>query len=63
MGTTLTEQIRGWNGHSPTARRAYGRLRDDASTIVRGITLAVREVRFIVGCIVDPPTQWPKRQR
>jgi hypothetical protein len=36
-------------------------LRDDASTIVRGITLAVREARFIVGCIVDPPTKWPKR--
>lgn len=62
MDSILPEQIRNWYGRSPKARRAYGRLRDDASTIGHGVTLAVREVCFIVGCIVDPPTKRPNRQ-
>ena len=63
MESILPGQLRSWYGRMPRARRVYGRLRHDATAIAGGITFAAREVRFIVGCIVDPPTKWPRRRR
>jgi len=54
---SVTEQVRDWYAHSPTAQRAYARLRADVALVMERAEPTVNEFWARVGPIIDPPAK------
>ena len=54
---TLSEKIRGWYEQSPTAQRAYARLRADVSAVAERASPTVHEFWGRVAPLIDPPAK------
>lgn len=54
---TLTEQVRDWYAHSPTAQRAYARLRADVSAVAERAGPTATQFWDRVAPLIDPPAK------
>jgi hypothetical protein len=59
----LPEKLRDWYGHSPTARRAYARLRADLSTVAGRATPKVSEFWERIAPLIDPSSRGGATER
>ena len=53
----VTDQIRTWYQNSPTAQRAYARLRADVDNVVAQARPKVQELWDQIGPMIDPPAK------
>jgi len=53
----LTEQVRGWYEHSPTAQRAYATLRTDVTTMSERARPMLQDFWDRIGPLIDPPAK------
>jgi hypothetical protein len=54
---TLTDRVREWYERSPTAQRAYARLRADIDTVIDQAKPRLDEFWQQIGPMIDPPAK------
>lgn len=59
LAASVSQQVQDWYAHSPTAQRAYARLRADLTTVMERAGPTVSEFWARVGPIIDPPAKRP----
>lgn len=53
----VTDQLRSWYQNSPTAQRAYARLRADVDSVVAQAKPKFQELWDQIGPMIDPPAR------
>ena len=59
LAASVTQQVQDWYAHSPTAQRAYARLRADVALVMERAGPTVNDFWARVGPIIDPPENRP----